>query len=74
MNIGVRPSFGRGSRTVEIHLLDFRGDLYGRDIRVAVAARLRDERRFEDGEALREQIQIDLHQAGQALSAVIDIQ
>lgn len=69
MNIGIRPTFGSGSRTVEIHVLHFKGDLYDRHLRVEVVARLRDEQRFKNGEALREQLQVDLHQAEQVLSA-----
>jgi len=49
VNLGVRPTFGRRRRPAadaELHLLDFRGNLYGRDIEVFFVARLRDERAF----------------------------
>ena len=66
-NIGVRPTFKRGGNqaesglleTVEVHLLDFDGDLYGKDIEVAFLLRLRDERRFDGKEALIAQIEAD---------------
>ena len=46
VNVGRRPTFGGGETTVEAHVLDFDGDLYGRRVRLAFLARLRDERRF----------------------------
>jgi riboflavin kinase/FMN adenylyltransferase len=44
--IGTRPTFGGGSVTVEAHILDFAGDLYGRQVRLALVRRLRSERAF----------------------------
>ncbi len=55
-NIGVRPSFDNGQRTVEAHLLDFDGDLYGRPLTLQFAARLRPEQRFPSVDALIAQI------------------
>ncbi len=64
-NIGIRPTFEDDDRppVVEAHLLDFEGDLYGQELRLAFIERLRDERRFASGEALREQIQRDILRA-----------
>lgn len=63
-NIGVRPTFGDESRPgVETHVLGFSGDLYGRHADVAFVQRLRDERRFPDVDALREQIAADVRRA-----------
>jgi len=63
-NIGVRPTFGGQPRSVlEVHLLDFDGDLYGRHILVEFHTRLRDERRFDSPEALRQQIAKDVAEA-----------
>jgi riboflavin kinase/FMN adenylyltransferase len=63
-NVGRRPTFGPDETArVESHLLDFRGDLYGRRIEVSFDARLRDERRFPGPEALREQIRGDVERA-----------
>jgi riboflavin kinase/FMN adenylyltransferase len=63
-NIGVRPTFGaHGEQTIETHLLGFQGDLYGRRLRVSFVQRLRDERRFEDVDALRAQIEADVRRA-----------
>jgi len=44
--IGTRPTFGGGSVTVEAHVLDFDGDLYGRTARLALTRRIRAERAF----------------------------
>lgn len=46
MSVGVRPTFGGGVRTLEVFLLDFEGDLYGRDLTVAFADWLRPEAAF----------------------------
>ena len=62
-NIGIRPTFGESERTIETHLLKFSGDLYGARVRLAFVQRLRDERRFEDVDALRAQIEADRRRA-----------
>ena len=59
MNIGYRPTVGGDGRTIEIHLLDFQGDLYGEKLRVDVLDRLRDEQKFESVEALKTQLKKD---------------
>jgi riboflavin kinase/FMN adenylyltransferase len=59
-NIGVRPTFGGGgTTTIEAHLLNFDRDLYGRQLRLSFVQRLRDERAFENVDALRAQIASD---------------
>lgn len=49
----------KAGRSVEAHLFDFEGDLYGHPLRVGYIARLRDEQRFESIEALEAQIKRD---------------
>ena len=66
-NIGYNPTFGNGAFSVETHLLDFEGDLLGKTIRVQFIARLRDEKTFENAEALAEQIQKDIDAARKIL-------
>jgi riboflavin kinase/FMN adenylyltransferase len=66
VNIGQCPTFGGCRRTVEAYLVDYRGDLYGRELRIDFAARLRDEKKFESVEELKEQITEDFRQ-GRAL-------
>ena len=62
-NIGLRPTFGEATPTIETHVLDYSGDLYGHTVRLAFVQRLRDERRFEDVDALRAQIDADKRRA-----------
>jgi len=69
VNIGRRPTFGGGFTTVEAHLLDFEGDLYGRTLRLEFQERLREERAFPGADALVAQIRSDLIVARRVLSA-----
>lgn len=62
-SVGVRPTFDNGARLVEVHLLDFDGDLYGREMAVDFLARQRDEHRYDTVEALIEQMHRDVAQA-----------
>ena len=60
LNIGYRPTLNNGQeRSIEVHILDFEGDLYGKDITVEFAHRLREERPFASMEELVEQLQQD---------------
>ena len=59
MNIGFRPTVGGKGQTIEVHLLDFKGDLYGKKLQVEVLSRLRDEKKFESMEDLANQISKD---------------
>ena len=59
-NIGFNPTFGNQIRTVETHLLDFSGDLYGRRLEIAFRTRLRGERKFPDVPALLAQVRSDI--------------
>ena len=63
LNIGLRPTFGEGEETVEVHLLDFAGELYDRDLEVELIAKLRDERRFASPDDLAAQIRDDVDRA-----------
>jgi riboflavin kinase/FMN adenylyltransferase len=73
-NIGYRPTFESGPShpTIEAHVLDFDGDLYDRQVDLVFFERLRDERRFEGPEALREQIGRDIERARQMLEEEAD--
>lgn len=62
-NIGRRPTVGGTDERLEVHLLDFDGDLYGRHLQVEFRLRLRDEQRFESFAALKEQIARDAQAA-----------
>lgn len=61
-NIGQDPTFGPSERTVEAFLLDYHGDLYGHELRVDFVAKLRDEKKFDSVDELKEQIAEDVRQ------------
>ncbi len=67
-NVGVRPSFAGAERTVETHLLNFSGDLYGLDLKPEFVERLRPEKRFENLDDLIRQIRADSVQAAELLA------
>ena len=58
-NAGRRPTVGGGRVLLEVHLLDFAGDLYGQRLQVGFLERLREEQRFPSLEALTAQISRD---------------
>lgn len=64
-NVGVRPTVDGTRSLLEVHLLDFAGDIYGRYVEVDFLYRLREERRFESLEALKRQIGADVAAARQ---------
>lgn len=60
VNVGTRPTVMRGDKTViEAHIIDFKGDLYGKEITVRFLQRLRDEQKFESIDALKRQLAAD---------------
>jgi riboflavin kinase / FMN adenylyltransferase len=59
MNIGSRPTVDGTSQTIEVHLLDWSGDLYGHTLTVHLEQFLRPEQKFESLDALKAQIQHD---------------
>lgn len=60
MNIGLRPTVvDAHDKRVEVHLIGYEGDLYGRTLHVDFLRRIRDERRFEGLEALQKQLDLD---------------
>ena len=61
-NLGAAPTFGIDKPTLEVHLLDFHGDLYGQTAEVQFVKRLRDIEHFSTPEALQQQLQKDLEQ------------
>ena len=58
-NIGLRPTVGGSSTTIETHILDFDEDIYGLPLRVTFLRRLRDEVHFPSLEALKDQLEKD---------------
>jgi len=61
-NVGARPTFGDMRRTVEAYLLNYEGDLYGRELRLEFVQKVRDEQRFASAEELKKQIDRDVRE------------
>ena len=60
LNIGTRPTIGNGEeQSIEVHLLDFNGDLYGKNLTVEFISRLRDEKKFRNKGELIKHLQKD---------------
>jgi riboflavin kinase/FMN adenylyltransferase len=68
-NIGRRPTFGGGRRVVEVYILGYRGNLYGKELKIDIIERLRGEKRFDSVEALRQQMARDIEQGRAVLSS-----
>lgn len=62
-NVGARPTFGEGSVRSETYIVDFSGDLYGRDVRVEICSFIRGEKKFPDADTLKAQIEKDVASA-----------
>ncbi|MCE2405431.1 MAG: bifunctional riboflavin kinase/FAD synthetase [Dehalococcoidia bacterium] len=71
-NVGVRPTFGGSTRVVETYLLDFDGDLYGKQLTLKFVRRLRDELDFPDVGSLVEQMEQDVDDARSVLDGLED--
>jgi len=62
-HIGPRPTFAEAALVIELHILDFTGDLYGQTLQVALVKKLRDQRAFACPDELVGQIRKDINQA-----------
>ncbi len=62
-NIGQRPTVNGVRQQLEVHLFDFQGNLYGKQLEVALLHKLRDEKKFESFELLKQQIELDAEAA-----------
>ena len=60
VNIGNNPTVGNDHMTIEAHLIDYQGDLYGKTITVAFSEYIRAERKFDSLQKLQEQIRKDI--------------
>jgi riboflavin kinase/FMN adenylyltransferase len=67
VNIGTRPTFDNGPRTIEAHLLDFDREIYGQRLTLDFVAHLRPEQRFNGIDELVAQIQRDAQRARRML-------
>jgi riboflavin kinase/FMN adenylyltransferase len=69
-SLGTRPTVDGTDMLLEVHVFDFAGELYGREIEVEFVAKLRDEVKFDSLDALTEQMKADAAQARDLLSKV----
>ena len=72
VNIGGRPTFypeGEARETVEVHVLDWQGDLYGRNLEAVLLGKIRDESRFASADDLRAQIARDVETMRERVAA-----
>ena len=68
-SVGTRPTVAGVGALLEVYVFDFEGDLYGRQLGVDFVARLRDEERFANLDAMRDQMMRDAAEARRVLSA-----
>lgn len=72
VNVGTRPTFAGSALLMEVHVLEFAGDLYGRQVKVELLRCLRPEQRFPSVAALVAQIRSDAAQARGCVQAHLD--
>lgn len=72
-NVGTNPTFGDSEKRVETHLLNYEGDLYGKEIRVEFVQKLRDEQRFASPEELKAQMRKDVQETETILAEGVEI-
>jgi len=72
-NIGIAPTFSGSKRLMETYIIGFQGELHGQNLRIDFIDRIRDEKRFENVDALKSQMMNDVEQAKKALEDVINI-
>lgn len=70
MNVGVRPTVDGSALRIEVHVLDFDGDLYGQTMRVHLVRRIREEKKFAGLDELKAQITRDVADARAILATV----
>jgi riboflavin kinase/FMN adenylyltransferase len=67
-NIGLNPTFGERTKKLEVHLLDYAGDLYGKTLEVVPVAFLRPEKRYKTTKQLIRQMHKDCRRTAQLLA------
>lgn len=68
VNIGIRPTFEQHELSIEVNLFDFSDDIYGHELTLSFIDRIRDEIKFPDIEALKQQLKLDKKQILELLS------
>ena len=69
-NVGMRPTFDKQQRTVEVFLLNFHDDLYGKDITIELVEKIRPEVKFSSAADLSHQIEKDVQHAQKTLAQI----
>lgn len=70
MNIGRRPTLNNGTNlSIEVHIMNYEGNLYGKELHLSFIERIREERKFASLDELRAQIQRDIKQASAMFDA-----
>jgi riboflavin kinase / FMN adenylyltransferase len=69
-NIGVRPTFDGFKHLIETYIMDFKGNIYRKKLKIDLVARLRDEMRFKGTEELKGQMKIDVQKAREMLKTL----
>ena len=59
-NVGVRPTLGGQSQSVEVHILDYDQDLYGKNLKIQFLTKIREEKKFQNFDMLKGQIEKDV--------------
>ena len=59
LNIGIRPTLNGNQQRIEVHILDFENEIYNSDLAVTFVKRLRDEKKFDSLDALKNQLETD---------------
>ena len=67
MNIGFNPTFASQKKSIEVHILDFNLNIYGKDLKVSVVKKLRNEKKFSSVEELKKVLQVDENKVRQLL-------
>ncbi|MFA6412734.1 MAG: bifunctional riboflavin kinase/FAD synthetase [Syntrophales bacterium] len=68
LNIGMNPTFDDNQMSIEVHILDFKGDIYGKSLEILFIEKLRDEKKFNGPAELIAQIRKDVEQARKIMS------
>jgi riboflavin kinase/FMN adenylyltransferase len=71
LHLGPRPTFKGSPPSIELHLIDFEGDIYGEEVRVDFVQKLRDVEPFTTVDALVRQIRVDVEAAREAVAGLL---
>ena len=71
MNIGFNPTFDSQKKSIEIHILDFKSEIYGEDLKVSVVKKIRKEKKFSSVEELKNVLKLDEDTVRQLLNKKI---